>query len=85
LFTISGEVLPLGRTFVKAVRSQYRTFLARFLRVSQQFFALATLRRDGDCTRRAIRYFIGEKSVGRMYTTSIFSTVLLACSDLITS
>ena len=36
-------------------------------------------------TRRAVCYFIGEKSVGRMYTTSIFSTVLLACSDLITS
>jgi hypothetical protein len=30
-------------------------------------------------------YFIGEKSVGRMYVESIFSTSLLACSDLITS
>jgi len=85
MFTISGEVLPLGRTLVKAVRSQYGTFLARFLQVSQQFFAQATLRRDGDCTRRTVCYFIGEKSVGRMYTTSIFSTDLLACSDLITS
>ena len=30
-------------------------------------------------------YFNGEKSVGRMYVESIFSTSLLACSDLITS
>jgi hypothetical protein len=30
-------------------------------------------------------YFIGEKSVGRMYVTSIVSTVLLACSALSTS
>ena len=30
-------------------------------------------------------YFIGEKSVGRMYVESIFSTVLLASSDLSTS
>jgi hypothetical protein len=26
-------------------------------------------------------YFIGEKSVGRMYITSTFSTSLLACSE----
>ena len=31
------------------------------------------------------RYFNGEKSVGRMYVESIFSTSLLACSDFITS
>jgi len=31
------------------------------------------------------RYFIGEKSVDRMYVRSIFSTSLLACSDLIAS
>jgi hypothetical protein len=31
------------------------------------------------------RYFSGEKSVGRMYVESIFSTSLLACSDFITS
>jgi hypothetical protein len=30
-------------------------------------------------------YFIGEKSVGRMYAESNFSTSLLACSDLMTS
>jgi hypothetical protein len=30
-------------------------------------------------------YFIGEKSVDRMYVRSIFSTSLLACSDLIAS
>jgi len=30
-------------------------------------------------------YFMGEKSVGRIYVESIFSTSLLACSDLITS
>ena len=30
------------------------------------------------------RYFIGEKSVGRMYVTSAFSRVFSACSDLIT-
>ena len=31
------------------------------------------------------RYFMGEKSVGRMYVESSFSTSLSACSDLITS
>jgi len=30
-------------------------------------------------------YFMGEKSVGRIFVVSIFSTSLLACSDLITS
>ena len=30
-------------------------------------------------------YFMGEKSVGRMYVESILSTSLLACSDLITA
>jgi hypothetical protein len=31
------------------------------------------------------RYLRGEKSVGRMYVTSTFSTSLLACSALMTS
>jgi hypothetical protein len=35
--------------------------------------------------REMRRYFIGEKSVGRMYIRSIFSTNLLASSDLIAS
>jgi len=34
---------------------------------------------------RVARYFVGEKSVGRIYVRSIFSTSLVACSDLITS
>jgi hypothetical protein len=36
-------------------------------------------------SRQNRHYFIGEKSVGRMYVESIFSTSLSACSDLITS
>jgi hypothetical protein len=36
-------------------------------------------------TRGHAHYFIAEKSVGRMYVASIFSTVLLACSVLSTS
>jgi hypothetical protein len=35
--------------------------------------------------REMRRYFIGEKSVDRMYIRSIFSTNLLASSDLIAS
>ena len=38
-----------------------------------------------ESNRARSHYFIGEKSVGRMYVESIFSTVLLASSDLSTS
>src|ERR1700691_3516445 len=37
----------------------------------------------GSCRIR--HYFIGEKSVGRMYVESAFSTSLLDCSDFTTS
>jgi hypothetical protein len=40
---------------------------------------------NGSCQISCQSYFAGEKSVGRMYVESIFSTSLLACSDLITS
>ena len=49
-------------------------------------FAISFASFPSSCVKSEVaHYFIGEKSVGRMYVRSIFSTFLLACSDLMTS
>jgi len=49
------------------------------------FFTGTALRRDGDRLRRGASYFIGEKSVGRMYVVSALSNSLSPCSDFMIS